>query len=222
MYRLGERLNRKRKKRLIWLVVVLSISILLAVLFYFIYQINHVKTTIKQSKGTVTMVVSSDNKTIKYDEGIFAVSLPQSWQVVNIKNSLYKIYSWKSVAGTETFNIYLDTISENLAVNRELAIQPEGNKMSIDGLVSDNCINFTKAISPTVGTPAKWQGVDFLCDESNFERDVVGTGSTSGVNTVELNGPASGTHNFFFTYDNTSINPDFTTFYQILNSFYVN
>ncbi len=222
MYRLGERINRKRKKRIIWSIS-LGILALIAVIFYFYYKVSHVKTVIHQSKGTVTVVESPNSQTLNYDEGDFSVSIPKSWQPVKIQNSLYKIYEWKTTTGdSQTLDIYEDTIPQGFAVNRELALQPEGGKLSTIGLASDNCSNFTKAgSSGMVATPARWQGINFLCDEANYERDVVGTGSTAGINTVTLNGTISGTHSFFFVYTNYSINPDFTLFYQILASFYL-
>jgi len=71
-----------------------------------------------------------------------------------------------------------------------------------------------------VGASAKWQGIDFLCDQNNLERDVVGTSSLDGINTVSLNSPSGGgAHKFFFTYTNQSINGDYSVFTDAVTSF---
>ena len=222
MYRLDERLNRKKKKKLL-LLIGLIFLIILGSIGYFFYRVSHVKTTLSTSKGTVTVVVSPDSQTVNYDEADFSISLPKTWQPVKVVSSLYKIYEWKSTsAGSQILDVYQDTIPEGFAVNRELALQPEGGKLLIVGFVSDNCANFTKVgTSGVQATPAKWQGVNFLCDEANFERDIVGTGSSAGINTVALAGSSGVTHKFFFVYNNYSLSSDFTVLYQILNSFYV-
>ena len=222
MYRLDERIDRKKKKKLKRLIM-LSIFILLSLAIYFIYKINHVKTTIHQSSGTVSVVVSPDSQTNTYDEGDFTIAIPKSWQPVKVPSSLYKIYEWKTtIGGSQILDIYQDSIPQSFPVNRELALQPDGGRVLTIGLVSDNCANFTKTTgASTLAIPAKWQGVNFLCDEANYERDVIGTGSDSGINSIALTGDISGTHKFFFVYNNYSISTDFTLFYQILGSFYL-
>lgn len=221
MYRLGERLNRKKRKRYLMAVILMAILLISLVTAYIVYQISHTKTTLHQSAGTVVRVDIPNSATVNYDEGLFSVSLPKTWQQISQPSSLYHIYSWRTLStNSQTLDIYQDTIPTNFAVNRELAIQSEGNHLSIIGLVSDNCASFTKPTSNMVtGTPAKWQGVNFLCDLANYERDVVGTGSSDGINSIGLTSNLNGLHHFFFVYINNTINPDFTTFYQILNSF---
>jgi hypothetical protein len=106
--------------------------------------------------------------------------------------------------------------------NRVLIIHGESDHLGTDGSVSDNCSTFTGGTSKS-STPAKWEGVAFLCDQANQQRDVVGTSSTDGVNVVLLKSPGNGAmHKYFFTYTDYSINSDYTVFYNALNSFRMN
>ena len=86
--------------------------------------------------------------------------------------------------------------------------------------VSDNCATFTPATNAATGvSTGKWQGTNFLCDEGNYERDVVGTASAQGINTLTLTGSTTGSHKVFLVYTNNNINPDFSVLYGILESF---
>jgi len=53
---------------------------------------------------------------------------------------------------------------------------------------------------------------------ANYVRDVVGTSSAEGVNTLGVSGPG-GTHKYFFVYTDHSGEPDYNTFTQALQSF---
>lgn len=224
MYRLGRRLKYKNKKIVfIYIISFFIIAIVVIVGYIIIKKIDKNSTIIKQSKGVTIEIANPNSAYVKYNEGIFSISLPKSWVQTKPVTSNYNIYSWQSVgSGTQVLDIYQDTIPVNFSVNRELAVQSEGNKIALVGSASDNCADFTKMSSVSAtGTPAKWQGINFLCDLGNYERDVVGIGSSDGLNTVSLKGAINGKHQFFFTYTNNSVNPDFTIFYKALTSFYL-
>jgi hypothetical protein len=113
----------------------------------------------------------------------------------------------------------VDTIPTNIGVNRVLPVQGEGSRV-IPTTVSDTCADFTGDKVPgNQNTPAKWGGIDFLCDLANYERDVVGTSSSDGVNTVKVTGATTGTHQIFFTYTDNGATPDFTIFVNAVTSF---
>jgi hypothetical protein len=115
----------------------------------------------------------------------------------------------------------VDHIPTALAINRLLAVQSSGDKMTPVGMVSDNCTNFTDKATESAATgtaPAKWNGVNFICDMANYERDVVATGSSGGINMVTLSSK-SGTHQVCLVYTDNSIDPDYSVFTDIVQSF---
>jgi hypothetical protein len=126
------------------------------------------------------------------------------------------------VTDGQVIEIYENVIPVNFAVNRELDVTGAVSHITLDGVASDNCITYTRngptAISQ-VGVSAKWQGISFLCDEYNTEQDVIGTSSTDGVNTVILQTSHGVSHKFFFTYTDYNVSPDYSVFYNALNSF---
>jgi len=134
-------------------------------------------------------------------------------------------YSWQGTNKNNTrwLNVYMDTIPASLAVNRVLPVMGNGAALSLPTNVSDNCTTFTGASNSTqLSVTAKWQGITFLCDTGNYVRDVVGTSSLEGVNTVSLSTTTSGNHHFFFTYTDNSSSPDYTIFTNALKSFRLN
>jgi hypothetical protein len=185
------------------------------------------KVIIKQSKA-VNTTVNFNAQTQLYKEPDFSVSLPTSWHVVPRPPGPYQTFTWQSSdVGTngQIIQMFEDTIPVNFAANRVLVVQGEVDHLTLVGQASDNCSDFTKnpPLPNENGAPAKWQGVSFLCDQRNQERDVIGTSSTDGVNTVILEDQSTGLkHKFFFTYTDYSLNPDYTVFYNALNSFRMN
>lgn len=153
----------------------------------------------------------------------FTLDLPAGWQSTAAPNVAYTVYSWQGtrVDNARRLDVYWDKIPASLAVNRLLPLSNSGAGASIAGPVSDNCTAFTdKAASPATGTvPAKWNGVNFICDTGNYERDVVGTGSSEGVNTVTVVGPTTGRHHVMFVYTDNSATPDYTLLENIIRSF---
>jgi hypothetical protein len=157
-------------------------------------------------------------------EQAFSIGLPQGWKSPAPPAVPYTVYSWQGSGkdATRRLDLYMDTIPANFAVNRLLPVTQDGDSLSIAGDVSDNCIRFTARTAASAATgaePAKWNGVNFLCDVGNYERDVVGTGSSIGVNTAVVSGAATGVHKVFFVYTDNSASPDYTIFESIIKSF---
>ena len=104
-----------------------------------------------------------------------------------------------------------------------MIVESQGDHMELKEGVSDNCSKFTRGMTPLPGqvsVPAKWLDVSFLCDQFNQQRDVIGTSSADGINTVIMMSPTTGVaHKFFFAYTNQDVTPDYTTFQNILTSF---
>lgn len=172
----------------------------------------------------VTQVTSKQAPTKQFAEGIFMISLPADWVYKGQQRQIapyapYLFENTKISPGTEQLEVYVDTIPTALGVNRVLPVQGEGNRIT-PTTVSDNCANFTgNKVPGSTSTPAKWDGLNFLCDLGNYERDVVGTSSSSGVNTVKLTGPTTGMHQIFFTYTDNGSTPNFNIFTEAVRSF---
>jgi hypothetical protein len=226
LYRIGEReAQPKRHRKLRWLITI--IIILLLLFWGFTVARNHLKpkTVIKQAKATITQVTDPSAKTKQYDEPDFTVDLPASWSMLPRPPNTFQSFSWSNDStdgNEEEFEIFEDTIPANFAVNQVQIVSGETDHLELEGALSDNCVNFTRDEAVTngeYGVLAKWQGVDFICDRSNQERDLIGTSSSDGLNIVKLTDTSTATvHQFLFTFTNNSITPDPTTFNTILTS----
>jgi len=220
MYRLGEADHSHRRfyTWLIGLLVLLAAGA--AALFYFLKP----DTSIGPPPRTVTTHVSYDTAELTtFSEPLFTIDLPDGWKPTTHSTDIPRPgYTWQGTVKDDAarwMSVYIDQNVSKLAVNRELAVQANGKAVNVLSDVSDNCITFTGASSQSFGsTPAKWQGIDFLCDSGNSERDVVGVSSPDGLNTITLAG-SNGTHHFFFTYTDNSPSPDYSIFINAIRSF---
>lgn len=185
--------------------------------------------TVVSSPGNPVITTVSDGKAMprSFDEKLYTMNLPGDWEPATNPYESAAQYGWQNTAtekGTRRLSLYIDTIPVTKALNRYLSLAGQGAQLSVQGNVSDNCINFTQASQinkQTMTAPAKWNGLDFICDAGNYLRDVVGTGSADGINTVKLTGPNSGKHSYFFVYiDNTS-QPDYSILTNAVQSFKV-
>jgi hypothetical protein len=226
MYQVGKHPKRRRRKVFAWLIVlVVIIGVVGAGVAYAKDRLKP-ETKITQAHA-VTQKVSYDVKTKHYDEGDFVIDMPGGWTPQPRPAGPYKSFTWQSPdrgGGGQVITIYEDTIPAHFAVNRVLIVRAEGDSVSQDGSVSDNCAGYTNGAPSqgNLGTPAKWQGVAFLCDTANQQRDVIGTSSTDGVSTVVLKSPGTGVvHKLLFSYTDYAINPDYTVFYDAIRSFHM-
>jgi len=187
-------------------------------------QLLQSHTTLTQSHAYVGTVTANTPKLHTVTKQNFSIGLPQGWNSVTPSHGPYTMYSWRG-SGEDVarqLDLYIDIIPANLAVNRLLQITPAGDHFSITGSVSDNCTQFTTQTASSAATgveAAQLDGVNFLCDVGNSERDVVGTGSVAGVNTAVVSGPATGEHKVFFAYTDNSNTPDYVLLEDIIESF---
>ena len=233
VYRIGERDEkqddkpRRRRRRIIWLIILLLILLLGIWGFFFIRGKLKPDTVIKQSKAVVTKAVA-DAATKTYNEPDFSIALPVAWQpAARPAGTPYQSYTWQTSqngSAGEQITVYEDSIPANFAVNRVLIIHAEGDQIALDGVASDSCDQYTISGATRIGefgAPAKWQGVNFICDQSNTARDIIGTSSLDGANTLTMKSTnTTATHHFFFTLDNQNYgNPDYSVLYNAINSF---
>lgn len=223
MYRLYDRQKNKRRRRVLWFCLIIILIILICSGIIWLKDRLNPQVVIKQTNA-VTTQVSYNSPTKVYNEPGFSIALPNTWQLLPKTPSEYQMYTWegpnRETDGQE-LTVYINTIPENMAVNHVLVVQGENDQLTLDGTASENCTTFTSspALPNSTGAPAEWSGVSFLCDQANPERDVVGTSSSDGVNTVILKNLSTGiSRKFFFTFTDDSIDPDYTVFYNALQS----
>jgi hypothetical protein len=225
MYRVGERRKDRRRLAIRWGVGCVICIVLLIGAFNVLKSLLKPNSIVHQS-AAITTAVNYKTMTIKYNEPDFTIDIPNTWTVVPRPVGPYKSFTWqKSDHGTngQQIEVFEDVIPVNFAVNRVLVAVGNQDRLSTDSAASDNCLLFTKnerTAASMVGVAARWRGVSFWCDQDNTQRDVVGTSSSEGINTVTLVSPSGkGSHKFFFIYTNHSVNPDYSVFYTALSSF---
>jgi len=214
----------RRRQTIAWLSTFFVLALIVGTGYWILTKYLRPDTYVKQA-AAITTVVNYQNLTRHYDEGDYTIDLPVSWKFISHSQGTYNAFTWQSsdrVTDGQQIVVYENTIPINYAVNRVLIVAGDNDRLSLDGAASDNCLDFTKASSAgqyQLGAPARWQGISFLCDQDNTQRDVVGTSSADGINTVYLKSQSDHqTHAFFFTFTDYSINPDYSVFYNALDS----
>lgn len=220
--RKGKDPKKQRRRRLIFLLIVL----LLAGLGWWVYKYAFKpNTTVKQAKAVVTAVEFDESKTKHFDEPNFGIDLPVDWVEHSHNTTPYNVYSFQGGTNASIqrrIDIYEDKIPTGLSLNRALAVESNGPKITLRGEASDNCANYTKDphTTNTDSLKAKWQNFDFLCNAANSSRNVTGTVSAEGNNQLTLTG-AVGQHRYFLVYSENSYTPDYRVFYSAVESLQV-
>lgn len=220
MYRLGERPQKRTNLLLLGLMFLSIIGLLGGGVWYLSRNSSKI-----QNPGVVVRSVSDTNGPNQaFDESNFTINLPNDWRLEAKSPTHYTWRSTKKDQDDRTLNLYFDQIPATLAVTRMVPVRAEGDHLFASS-VSDDCSNFTgigaggAQSKGAAAAPAKWQGIDFVCDLSQPNRNAVGTSSADGVNKVTLSGKTSGHHALFFLYIDQNISPNYTIFYNALSSF---
>lgn len=189
------------------------------------------ETTIGPTPAAVVSTVRDSRSAVKkINDPLYTFEIPQDWeafQPAEQTTTAPTSKSWRNTKGNKgvrVITLYLDSVPVNFAVNRAVALRPEGSHLTVSGDVSDNCVAFTGSDKVAQGSaagkaPAKWQGVDFICDTGNYLRNVVGSGSAGAINSTKLSGPSAGAHSVFLTYTDSNASPSFGIFTDMLQSF---
>ncbi len=230
MYRFGRRLvpwqNYRQRAVAMVVIVLLVVSATTAWLIE-----NNRGTTIIHNASAKTTTVSAASPTVQtFNEATFSIQLPNDWKLISHTNEPYNVYTWQDTTRYEDnriLNLYVDTIPST-AVSRLQPVTVVGDHLQL-GELSDACINFTgppvtsaQAAQSLPNQVAKWQGINFICNLSNYNNNSIGTSSVQGINTVTLSGPITGQHSFFFLYIDHNVHPDYSIFTNALTSFRVN
>ena len=223
-------IGHKRRRNWRRILVVLAALLLLAGGYYIYVQFKEsTKPLIKNTAGTTRPLEIPNSKTQHFDQSSFGFDLPVDWKLIKHDTAPYNLYSYRATltnADNRALDVYVDALPQSLAVNKAVAVRGQGSNLS-HGEASENCITFTSATSSEAHTRkplailAKWDGVEFLCDNDNTNRNVIGTSAPGTVNKVTLTSLTTGPHSFFFVYTDDNATPDYTIFYRMLESFIV-
>lgn len=221
MYHVDKRIHRhKRARRNI--IVLISIAVI-AGLVYGLFQLRVTPEQNIRNAAPVSTKYNPDNQnSIKIDKPELTMTLPESWkQIESTDNVHVSTYTFQNNGspGIE-LNIFIDNPPVTMQLNRAIAVSAQGDSITYE-TVSSNCTTYTdsaKTNKVTGVAPARWQGNDFYCDMSNFNRAVVGTVSADGINQLNVTGSTGREYKVFISYIDNSINPDYSTLYSILGS----
>lgn len=229
-YRYDHRIERRRRYTAV-IVIVLTVGILTAVGYAIFKDVMNTgaNEAVEGSTRVVGQVEGQNSVQKAFKETTFTMQVPVDWKETartsNAVENSVTIASTKQGLSERSLKVYVDTIPNEFAVNRMLPLTWTGESMST-GSVSDNCATFTKGgtldttksvkLLPAIG---RWQGLDFWCDLANVVDNKIGTSSKDGINVVKVNGPAQGTHSYFFLYIDRNIQPDYQVLQQMLASF---
>lgn len=228
MYHFNRRVPRKKKRyavlRFIFKFLVF-VSILVAIWLY----IRRPQIRINDSGAKLVPTAFEEPPEKHITETTFEMDLPGDWKELERRNAPLRVITWKGTdkeSVARTLDIYVDTIPATLAVNRVLPVSGEEDRLAVSP-ASENCVLFsedTAKLSPAEAAKLKvrevtWQGAKFLCDIPNSLRNVVGVGSTEGINRVSVSGAKQGKHSYFLVYTDSSAHPDEKPFPDILRSF---
>ena len=222
MYHLGHHIKHRRWPYLVGggvLLLCLVASVVWASRFFIS------KTILNQSRPVTHYITATNTTTQHIVEHAFTVDIPSEWHAVPSSQTIAGAYGWQGVStdgSGRRLDVYIDTVSTTLAANRVLPVQVVGNGLQSSGAVSDNCAGFADKSKEAVSTataPATWNGVPFVCDLGNYERDVVLLGTSAGLNDVVVKGSTTGSHHVMLVYTDDSITPDYSVFTAIARSF---
>jgi hypothetical protein len=183
--------------------------------------------TVQGTSQTIVQAASADNKKLFVSDPLFELELPGDWKEISRQNSVTeRSITWQATKkdyDNRTLKLYIDKIPANIAVNKILPVTVTGTQL-LPGDMSDNCITFTSGgtMNPDAGKghdkPAKWMGVDFICEMGTTIDNQIGVGSTAGVNQISVKGSKE-THKYFFVYADRNIRPDSSILKDALSSF---
>ncbi|MBP7857687.1 hypothetical protein KA016_01340 [Candidatus Saccharibacteria bacterium] len=220
MYQLDRQSHKhaRLKKRLLWLLVIL-LSILLV---YGLFRLRiSPKQEIKASPSVSKSYGANAVKMQTFEKPDVLFQAPSGWKEVPVTQSVYTPkYMYMHNERSQVLEIFIDNPPRGLGINKAVVVSGGSSTISHD-IVSDNCSTFTEASKMDARTglaPAKWQEVDFICDMANSTRAVVGTISKDGNNNFSVTTDTGKHYSVFVKYTDSSINPNYSTLYDILKS----
>ena len=229
IYRYDRSVKPHHYKFIVIIIVAIIIILGIVAAVYFDMK-NSGSKTVKGPGNTVGQVLGNSIDRLIVDEDLFTMELPGHWKELSrtktVNENSIKWIATKPGDDNRSLTLYIDLVPPNrTAINRLLPVKAEGQKL-IYGEISENCASYTgggtfdnsKAIHKEE-TPAKWQGVDFICNLPRVVDNETGTGSTDGLNTVFVTGPKGGRHRYFFVYTDRNVQPKGGVLLDAIDSF---
>jgi hypothetical protein len=224
-YHLDRRTHRYRRARR--RMIVTTVFVFFIALFYFLSNLQITpEQNITNDQTIVKPYDAAMAKLVPIDKPLFKLELPEGWTETKPDASMVPAPQYvfaSSPKDQQVLRLYVDNVPSAMGINKALTVSARSDTLDHDS-VSENCVNYTELSKKDVRTglaPAKWQNIDFLCDVGNSQRPLVGAVSADGMNYVKLTGPTVGEHKLFIVYGDYSINPNYTTFYDILNTLHM-
>lgn len=220
--------SHKHTKRHAFVIAATSFVVVASLVITVIYLIGQTTNKIKIVNGPNVLVgqisANPTNQSSLVSEPTYSFDLPEFWRETgSVTSKVQNSITWQSFekgATNRYLTIYTDPLPTTYPVNLELPLEAHGSSISF-GSLSGNCADFTNTTGPKSLVPvlAKWENVDFYCNVPNHVDNQVGTGTVGAINSVTVDGPLTGPHNFFFLYIDRNNTPDYSIFYSILDSF---
>lgn len=186
---------------------------------------NDTKGELRNNPGRqiTSTIAATPEGTVHFTEPTFTFELPIDWKKTGeLTTGPYHEYTFqasKKNADNRWLYVYVDSLPTDMAVNKVVRVEANGDKLT-HGEVSNNCTEFTTQSSPRqLKVPARWDGIDFLCDYDSKTRNVVGTSAPGSMNKVVLQNVGFTKRAFFFVYEDNNYNPDYSILYNMLDSF---
>jgi hypothetical protein len=228
-YRLG---RHEKKRHYVVVFVVLACFGLFAAAGFAVFkdlQANSSATVEGNTRTVGQTLGAASAKKLAVDEPTFTMELPGDWKLKSrTTTAAERSITWQGTAKGQDnrwLTVYIDTIPATKSLNRLLPVSAQGDMLN-PGDMSDNCITFTGGgsldaakASQTKESPAKWAGVDFICNLPSVVENQVGTGSVEGRNQVTVKGPSQGAHKYFFLFTDHNIQPNYSILTDAIESF---
>lgn len=144
-----------------------------------------------------------------FDHPEFSMKLPSDWVLREHETTPHNKYSYQATAkniDNRWLEIYVNNVPTDKAFNRLRPVTVLGDRLSAQGVVSDNCYDTAQNKSVTAQS---YQGVVYKCETETKTRNVVGVGAPGQGTTIKL-----GNRKFVIVYTDHNAHPD----YQILDS----
>ncbi len=212
------------------LILIASVALLAAAGTFIYADISrNTSTVVEGERRVISQVLSDSIQQYVVDEALFTFELPGDWEEFERRSTdSQNSITWQEVTEGQAgrvLTLYIDAIPAEVPVNRLLPVTAQGPRLTF-GTVSDPCYTFTGEGTANVReavnlrpAPAKWQGVDFLCNLTNPVTNIVATGSIgvpTGTDIVGLNGES---HRYLFVYNDQNIQPKYSILINAIRSF---
>lgn len=221
--------HHRRRRRFIKIVLITLLLLLVfgAAIAYDLWKNQSEET----SGGSISVIQSfGGEETLLVDEPTFSLQLPSDWQETQrLETSQIKYVTWQATKQKEDnrwLTIYIDKLPKQQNLNRVVAVQPSGDRLSV-GSVSSQCQSFTLGGTLDAGEApglrpklTKWENVEFYCNLPRPHENEIGISSPDQIQAVTVNGENQGQHTYFFMYTDHNIHPNYQIFLNALASFH--